>query len=166
MFLIRKAIPDDALGITIVNVYTWKITYTGLIPDELIDKRIDSLKYLAKEIREDIEKNNNFIVASIENTIIGFCSYGNSRNESFMDSGEINALYVLHGFQGEGLGKELFLAGAKELKHLGYSSVIINCLQGNPSIEFYKHMGGNVVSERKDKIKGTVITEDIIYIKI
>ncbi|GAA0070075.1 GNAT family N-acetyltransferase [Clostridium sardiniense] len=166
MFLIRKAIPHDALGITIVNVYTWKITYTGLIPDELIDKRIDNLKYLAKEIREDIEKNNNFIVASIENTIIGFCNYGKSRNESFMDSGEINALYVLHGFQGEGLGEDLFLAGAKELKHLGYSSVIINCLQGNPSIEFYKHMGGNVVSERKDTIKSTVITEDIIYIKI
>ncbi len=166
MFKIRKAIPDDALGITIVNVYTWKITYTGLIPDELIDARINELKYLAKKRREDIERNDNFVVASIGSTIIGFCSYGKSRNESFMDSGEINALYVLHGFQGDGVGKELFLAGTKELKHLGYSSVIINCLQGNPSIEFYKHMGGNVVSKRKEEIKGTVITEDILYIKI
>lgn len=166
MFEIRKAIPDDALGITIVNVYTWKTAYTGLIPDELIDARIDELKYLAKKRRKDIENNDNFIVASIGNTIIGFCSYGNSRNESFMDSGEINALYVLHGFQGDGIGKELFLATTKELKHLGYSSVIINCLQGNSSIEFYKHMGGNVVSKRKDKIKGKLITEDIIYIKI
>ncbi|MGG7076588.1 GNAT family N-acetyltransferase [Clostridium sardiniense] len=166
MFEIRKAIPDDALGITIVNVYTWKTAYTGLIPDELIDARIDELKYLAKKRREDIEKNDNFIVASIGNTIIGFCSYGNSRNESFMDSGEINALYVLHGFQGDGVGKELFLAATKELKHIGYSSVIINCLQGNSSIEFYKHMGGNVISKRTDKIKGKLITEDIIYIKI
>lgn len=166
MFEIRKAIPDDALGITIVNVYTWKMTYTGLLPDELIDARIDELKYLAKKRKEDIEKNANFIVVSIANTIIGFCSYGKSRNELFMDSGEINAIYVLHGFQGDGLGKKLFLAGAKELKHMGYSSVIINCLQGNPSIEFYKHMGGNVVSKRKDKIKETVITEDILYFKI
>lgn len=166
MFEIRKAIPDDALGITIVNVYTWKTSYTGLIPDELIDERIDELKYLAKKIREDIEKNDNFIVASIGKTIIGFCSYGNSRNESFMDSGEIIALYVLHGFQGDGVGKELFLTATKELKHMGYSSVIINCLQGNSSIEFYKHMGGNVLSKRKDEIKGKLITEDIIYIKI
>lgn len=35
MIEIRKAIPEDALGITIVNVYTWKTTYTGLIPNEL-----------------------------------------------------------------------------------------------------------------------------------
>ena len=34
---IRKALPIDALGITIVNVYTWKTQYTGLLPDELID---------------------------------------------------------------------------------------------------------------------------------
>ncbi|MDZ4957448.1 hypothetical protein GNF51_17085, partial [Clostridium perfringens] len=61
------------------------------MPDDLIDTRITTLKDLANKRREDIEKNDNFIVASIENTIIGFCSYGKSRNESFIDSGEIYA---------------------------------------------------------------------------
>ncbi|URZ14910.1 GNAT family N-acetyltransferase [Clostridium felsineum] len=166
MFEIRKAIGEDALGISIVNVYTWKTTYTGLIPDELINKRINELKDLAEKRREDIKKNNNVIVISLENTIIGFCSYGKSRNTSFADSGEINALYLLQGFQGLGLGKKLFLTTIDELKQLGYSSVIINCLKGNPAMRFYKHMGGNIVSKREDEIKGRLIREDIIYIKI
>lgn len=101
MFEIRKAIPSDALGIAIVKAYTWKTTYTGLIPNELINTRIDELKNLAEKIKDK-----------------------------------------------------------------GYSSVIINCLQGNPSIEFYKHMGGSIISKRTDKIKCGIITEDILYFKI
>lgn len=166
MFEIRKAIPEDALGISIVNVYTWKTTYTGLIQDDLIDRKITELQDLSQKRRKDIERNDNFIVVTLENTIIGFCSYGKSRNKSFVDSGEINALYILQGFQGMGLGKKLFLNAAKELNQKGYSSIIINCLQGNPAIEFYKKMGGNIVSIRKDEINGTLIIEDIVYINI
>lgn len=166
MFEIRKATPEDALGITIVNVYTWKTTYTGLIPNELIDTRIAEVKSLASKRKDEIKNNNDFIIASVENIIVGFCNYGKSRNEAFADSAEINALYVLDGFQGDGIGRELLLAAIKELRDKGYLSVIINCLQGNPALEFYKHIGGIVVSKREDKINDIVITEDILYIKI
>lgn len=40
---IRKAIHSDALAITIVTVYTWKRTYTGLMPDEVIDARVNEI---------------------------------------------------------------------------------------------------------------------------
>ncbi len=166
MFNIRKATPEDALGISIVNVYTWKTTYTGVLPDEVIDKRIDELLDRAKDKSAEIEKEDNFIVATFDNTIIGFCNYGKSRDEAFLASGEINALYILKGFQHMGLGKKLFDAATMKLSQRGYTSVIINCLQGNPALQFYKHMGGEIVSSRKDEFNGKIITADILYFTI
>ena len=165
MYQIRKATPDDALGITIVNIYTWKTTYSGLMPEDVIDSRIVELKERAEKCKADIELNDNFIVAVVDHTIVGFCVYGKSRNDTYHDSGEIFALYALKGFQGAGIGKALFLAGVNELLVRESTSMIINCLQGNPALEFYKHMGGKVVGKRQDEIKGTIITENIIYYK-
>ncbi len=163
MLSIRKAVAEDALGITIVNVYTWKTTYSGLIPDFIIDSRIADLKRRAKKCEHDIEKNNHTVVAEIEKTIVGFCSYGESRKADYKNAGEIYALYVLNDYQGMRMGKALFLAGVKELVSEGYSSIIINCIQNNPSIEFYKHMGGKIVGQRQDMILGCCISEDIMY---
>lgn len=166
MFYIRKAVPEDALGITIVNVYTWKTTYPGLIPDKVIDSRIAELIERAEKCRIDIEQNDNFFVAAIGHTIIGFCCYGISRNKIYNTSGEIYALYALKGCQRLGVGKELFSAGTNALKDRGYTSMIINCLYGNPSLEFYQHMGGKIVAQRQDTIKDKSITEDILYFEI
>jgi GNAT superfamily N-acetyltransferase len=166
MIKIEKAIPEDALGIAIVNVYTWRTAYSGLIPDKIIDSRIDRVIEIANRNRIDIEESNTFIVAKEDNTIIGFAWYGESRNEEFVDSGEIYALYVLSGFQEKGIGRDIFTLCIEELKKLGCSSVIINCLEGNNSMEFYKHMGGKVVSKRKDKIQGVYLSSDILLFEI
>jgi ribosomal protein S18 acetylase RimI-like enzyme len=164
--LIRKATPKDALGISIVNTYTWKTTYFGLMPDILIDSRIDALKSRAEKCKSDIEQNDNFIVAVVDDTVIGFCLYGPSRNEDYKASGEIYALYVLKGYQGENIGKRLFIAGKNELIDRGYSSIIINCLKENPSLGFYEHMGGKIVGERHDCTNSQNLSEDILYFKI
>ena len=52
---IRRAVPSDSLGITIVNVYTCKTQYTGLLPDELIDLRIREIKKNSASIKKRIE---------------------------------------------------------------------------------------------------------------
>lgn len=166
MVKIQKAIPEDALGIAIVNVYTWKTAYSGLIPNDFIDSRIDRVIEIADRNRRDIEVRNNFIVAKEDNTVIGFAWYGKSRNEEFIDSGEIYALYVLSGFQGKGIGREIFDSCIGELKKEGYESLIINCLEGNKSMEFYKHMAGKVVGKSSDEIHGVHLTSDILLFEI
>ena len=47
-----------------------------------------------------------------------------------------------------GHGKELYNAGVKELKSMGFDKMIIGCLKGNSSNEFYKHIGGKYIKER------------------
>lgn len=166
MFDIRKAVPEDALGITIVNVYTWKTTYSGLIPDEVIDLRIAELMERAEKCQTDIKQDDNFFIAAIGHTVIGFCCYGVSRAKAYHSSGEIYALYALKGYQGLGVGKALFSAAVQVLKNSSYSSVIINCLRGNPSLGFYQCMGGKIVGQREDDIKGKKIIEDVLCFEI
>ncbi len=35
--------------------------------------------------------------------------------------------------------------------------MFLACVHGNPSLEFYQHMGGKVVEERKEEIMDTAI---------
>lgn len=46
------------------------------------------------------------------------------------------------------MGKKLFEAGIKELKDMGFNKMLVGCLDGNPSNEFYKHMGGILIKTR------------------
>ncbi len=153
--VIRKAIAADATGIAIVAAYTWATAYSGLLPDSLLKNRIEALPQNAGRIKSLIEKGTfEYAVAVQDNAVIGFCGYGKSRNPKFAQHGEISALYILKGFAGKGIGREIFEFAASQLKAAGCEKMIINCLEGNPSLNFYIHMGGNVVGSREDEIFG------------
>ena len=162
MFEIRDATAQDAMGIAIVNVYTWKTTYSGLMPEAVLDDRVGDLCGIAQRIRKQLDDGNPYLVAVAEQTVIGFCLYGEGRNPNFPNAGEIYALYALRGFQGKGVGKALFRTACSRLQSSGFTTLIVNCLAGNPSLQFYRHMGGEVVSKRTDDLYGFAITEDIL----
>ena len=163
---IRKALPIDALGITIVNVYTWKTQYTGLLPDELIDLRIREIKKNSDSIKKRIENGTNYYVALEENTIVGFCSFGKSREEEYKDYGEIYAIYNLEGFKGNGIGRSFFDIAIKYFKEQGFEKFIVKCLVNNPSEEFYKHMGGEIISKTEKEKCGFKIDESIFVFDV
>ncbi|MCE5344566.1 MAG: GNAT family N-acetyltransferase [Eubacteriales bacterium] len=147
MYQIRKAVPDDALGITLVNVTTWETAYTGLVPEKLIDERIAALIPRAEKSRRDIEDGGHYLVAEDGGTVIGFCMFGACRDERYRGAGEIVALYTLAGYQGQGAGTALFNAALETMKTEGFSTVIVNCLRGNPALRFYEHLGGCVIGQ-------------------
>lgn len=163
---IRKALPIDALGITIVNVYTWKTQYTGLLPDELIDLRIREIKKNSDSIKKRIENGTNYYVALEEDTIVGFCSFGKSREEEYKDYGEIYAIYNLEGFKGNGIGRIFFDIAIKYFKEQGFEKFIVKCLVNNPSEEFYKHMGGEIISKTQIEKCGFKIDENIFVFDV
>ena len=51
----------------------------------------------------------------------------------------------------------------EELKNMGYDKMLIGCLIGNPSNEFYKHMGGKLIKTRMfEKLQ---LLENVYYLK-
>lgn len=149
-FTIRKATPADALGIAIVSAYTWKTAYSGLLPEEMLDKRLADLPQKAENMKLDIAARDNYFVATVDDTVVGFTAFCSPcRNPDYADSGEIGALYCLKGYNGYGIGRALFEAAVKELVQCGHKTMIIDCLRGNPTLGFYEHLGGKVVAERE-----------------
>ena len=166
-FYVRKANVDDAVGIAIVQAYTWLTTYAGLLPDEVLQSRVESVPVRAQSYAEQIPKNDSYIVAECGGTVVGFAAYSAARNEDYPDDGEVQAIYVLKGFQRQGVGRQIFERCLFELREKGYSHVILNCLDGNPSLGFYQKMGGVIVGERMDALGGGhMITEKILRFEI
>ncbi len=163
MISIVKAQKEDALQIAIVNVYTWKTQYQGLIPDEVIDFRIENIERSENKISSRIAEDRQYFVAKKDNTVIGFCRYGKS---DFGDYGEIHALYVLKGFSKKGIGRLLFESAKEELNKMGFKRFRINCLKNNPTLDFYIHMGGKITGEFENEIVGHKIKEDILFFDI
>ena len=168
-FLIRKANPEDAYWIAFVNTHTWYITYKWLIPENILQARIDSIDERTQKTREFIENDKIYLVAENTQTkeIAWILTYWPSRNDKYPNSWEIISIYVLPKYQKLWLGKKLFLTWINELIKLWYNDMILNVLKWNDTINFYKKYGGVVVWERFDEIgeKKIKIYEDIMYFK-
>ncbi len=159
--VIRKAVAKDALGIAMVQGYTWLTTYAGLVPEEVLRERIQGIPQKAEQWAGELAQGKQGLVAAVGETVVGFAYYGPSLNESFAGDGEVYALYLLQPFQGAGTGAALLAACRRELEKQGYGHFIVNCLQGNPARGFYEKMGGVTVGTRQDALGEGIITEDI-----
>lgn len=159
---IRPARSADAMGIAIVQAYTWKTTYTGLMPEEMLQLRLRTLEQTAQHIEDGIRAEGRFFVAECGGAVVGFARYGPSRDARWPADGEVEALYVLQPFQGRGVGRALFARCQAELRRGGFAQMLVNCLEGNPALAFYEKMGGVPAGSRTDAVAGGVITERVL----
>jgi len=97
--VIRKAVPEDAEKIIDINIRVWNTTYKNLISQEIIDKL--QFKDEARIVRnqKSIKENQNTFVALVDGKIVGFHTFGKTRDENFGDAGEIYAGYILDEYQ-------------------------------------------------------------------
>ena len=116
MIEILKAQKEDSLQIAIVNVYTWKTQYSGLISENILNSRIKNIRQTEEKIKSRIISDGNYLVAKKDNTVIGFCRYSKCENSGYEEYGEVNALYLLEGFKGQGIGRSLYQHLEKSLK--------------------------------------------------
>ena len=160
---IRKGTKEDARGAVEVNTTSWQSTYKNLLPIEVLVNRIKTMDDRTIKLQKTILEEDNLYVAVDNNKIIGMMTYGPSRNEEYKDSGEIYAIYLLDEYHGNHIGKKLFMTGIKELINKGYNSMILNVLEGNKTIDFYKKYQGVEVGKITDNLGSTNINELIMY---
>jgi ribosomal protein S18 acetylase RimI-like enzyme len=142
--IIRKAAVEDAEGKGYVHYQSWIETYTGLFPDEVMARlSLEKNIQLAKDYPE------NTYVAIVDNKIIGFSCYLESRDDDLEDTGEIVAIYILKEYQGLGIGKQLMEVCYKELsKYSKLSLWVLGC--NKKSIGFYERQG--FIADEKAKM--------------
>ena len=148
-YIIRKKEKDDCFKVQHVVTIAWNETYKGIVSDEFLKNL-----YLNEEERSINsynnfnEKENHQYVLEVDNNIVGFINVGSTEETDYDNCGEIHALYIINKYQGYGFGKKLIEEGIKELKTMGFDKMIIGCLEGNSSNEFYKHIGGKYIKQR------------------
>jgi len=95
---------------------------------------------LKKSIDNARKYPENTYIAIVDDKIIGFSCYLESRDEDLEDAGEIMAIYILKEYQGFGIGKKLMEVCYKEL--INYSKLSLWVLGSNEkSVGFYQRQG-------------------------
>ena len=148
-YLIRKREQKDCKDVAHVVTIAWNETYKGIVPDEFLNNLYNNEEERAKNSYNNFdEKENHQYVLEVDNKIVGFVNVESSDETDYENCGEIHAVYIINGYKGYGLGKKLIETGIEELKSMGFNKMVIGCLVGNPSNEFYEHIGGKYIKQR------------------
>ena len=155
---LRIATPHDAEAIARTHVETWRSTYAGMLPDDLLVGM--SLEKQTRMWQRMLHSGETAIVAEDPRYgVIGFGSYGPNRSERREFSGEVYTLYLLPDFQGLGIGQGLLRALFGALAREGHETALIWVLAANPSRFFYEAMGGKPTASRDTRMAGQTVRE-------
>ncbi len=147
--IIRNVNEKEISSVADIQFNGWKTAYKGIIYDVILNSmnKDEKIKRF-----EGNYKKNGFVVAELENEVVGFCRYADS-NEFTPDiqdiDCEITALYVKPDLKYNGIGTKLFRFVVNKFKSQSKSKMILWCLKDNePSKKFYTKMGGEIIKER------------------
>ena len=161
---IRPAEPRDAVGIAKVHVESWRSTYRGIVPDNVLENLSESRR--EKYWREDAIPDTAqviYIASRPGGEIVGFVSGGPEREEVDGYDGELFAIYMNLKWSRHGIGTQLFRVYTRTMVQLGYRSILVWVLADNPMGRgFYEKMGGIRVAKKSIQIGGDDL-EEIAY---
>ena len=123
----RPATLDDAEAMEAVRTATWKASYRGYVPDAYLD-RMKLTASRVDQLRRAIENDEVFerAVAVADSEVIGMGVAGPPEDKR-LDAGVgfVEALYVLPGWQGRGVGRALLEHLTVGLRVIGYRTAIL-----------------------------------------
>jgi GNAT superfamily N-acetyltransferase len=161
---IRTATIADVAAIARVHVESWRTTYKGILPDDyLADLGYEQREPLWRRILSKPGRQRLVYVAEDSpGNIVGFASGGRERSGDPVYTGELYAIYLLEGWQRQGIGRQLAVAVVRRLIQRGLRSLLIWVLAQNPSRRFYEALGGRQVREKLET-RGDVQLVEIAY---
>lgn len=146
--IVRNVKKEDLRAVSEIVVRGWQTAFRGIIDDEYLDNLSIEERY---QRRLKDYKENGFIVAELDNEVVGFCRYTleNLYSKEMPEiDGEICAIYVKPELKRNGIGRELFKYVFSEFKKNGNKKIILWCFKENyPSRAFYEKMGGVLCGE-------------------
>ena len=159
--IIREKEIKDCKSWVEVNVSSWNDNLKGIVSDNLLNIHINNKdERIKKDIVKFKQDDFNYVLEEDSN-VVGILKVKESERENFKGYGEVQILYLSTDAKGKGFGRALLNKGLEVLKDKGYNKIIIGCLVGNPSNEFYKHMGGKFICQEPWDVLGEHYVENI-----
>ena len=158
---IRPAAIHDARAIAEVHVESWKSTYRGIFPDDLLnDLSVDKREASWQDLLAAPEPTATTLVGcDAGGSVVGFASGGKERTGQLGCDGELYALYLRQEAQRKGLGALLVRQFVHELIARGFGSMAVWVIALNPSRRFYECLGGTVIGQQQIERGGRMFLE-------
>jgi ribosomal protein S18 acetylase RimI-like enzyme len=156
---IRRALPEDAPAIGLVQVESWRKTYRGIIPDAYLAALDDEER--AAIWKQELAAGQMFVFVTEDQWgIFGFISGGAIREAIEGYDCELYAIYLMPARQRRGIGQELALTLREAFLMNGFNSMVVWVLEQNlPGVSFYKRIGGLQIAQKTIEIGGTALSE-------
>ncbi len=156
---ISTAREQDTEAIAHLYVDTWRTTYAGLLPDQVLIgmKPERFMFFFARAL-----KHHSEIILVCEDEasgIVAMGSAGANRNKGSKFAGEVYTLYVSPDHQNAGIGERMLARLFQSLTRDGCDSAVVWVLALNPSRFFYEAVGGSLVGDRDEQLWGTTLKE-------
>ena len=162
MLKIRTARKEDATAIINININSWRETYKGIFPDIFLNS-------LSENIEESINKCKNniseYIVATIDDRVVGFCRVGKNKKGYPSNYAEMHALYINKDYKGQKIRTSLVKYSFSILSDK-YDFCLISTLKENPANDFYKKIIGIFIGTCKFIVMDNSYIENIYEFKI
>lgn len=143
-YSVRRANVDDAPGIAVVSVASWKAAYRGLLPDQLLGNlSVTQRQERVVRTLTSPAPRTDMLVAIRDHAVAGFASIGLRRCVAPAEhDGELYSIYLHPEHWGHGIGQRLHNAALARLDELGFISATLWVLDGNErAINLYRRTG-------------------------
>jgi len=159
-FAIREARPGDAEGIARAHTASWRTSYRGILPDDIL-ARIDVDQRTASW-QKTLQDRSVLTLVAVDTThhdIVGLCDAGRNRSRT-SHAAEVYRFYLEHHARRHGLGREMFEQVTGWLRGQQLASLIIWVLDGNHHARrFYEAMGGRAGDRVPSRVSGFPVVE-------
>lgn len=151
-FSIERAAAEDAATMSSIHALSWKSAYKGIVAQ----KYLDGIKMdlwaatFQKWLAEDVFMAD---ILYLDGMAIGCVTYGKSRDEKFLDWGEIVSIYMHPGHYRKGYGQKLFDHALEKLRSQGYTQCYLWVLAANTAARRFYEKNGFIWSGEKGEIE-------------
>jgi ribosomal protein S18 acetylase RimI-like enzyme len=153
---VRPPRPGEARALAEIHIETWQHAYSHVFTEEFLT----SLDIDRRERWFDVQisKGEGLLVVDAGSAPVGFCFFGDSKDERW---GEVFAIYVHPDHWGRGHGHRLLSAAERGLAERSYRRALLWVLKENQQArDFYQRQGWTLGRPiRIEEIGGTQVTE-------
>jgi ribosomal protein S18 acetylase RimI-like enzyme len=134
---LRRAGVDDAPALALLHVDCWEDAYVGLIPQEILTERRNTVPTRTERWREALAEDPDvWLAVDTDRGLVGFAGTGEPRDNDMDVDLELTTLYVRARWWGTGVGYALLEAAIGD--RAAYLWVLVN---NQRAIRFYERQG-------------------------
>ncbi|MEB0135010.1 GNAT family N-acetyltransferase [Actimicrobium sp. CCC2.4] len=122
---LRVATPDDAEGIAMVRIDSWRKAYRGIMPDEYLDSmEVEDSMHLWYRVLSAASAKTSVFVAELDGDVVGFAAGKMLDEQKFGLDAELAAIYLIPDLQRQGIGSRLVTMVAQAQQAQGARGLI------------------------------------------